>query len=60
MDLAEEGYVAFALDMYGDGKEIPMSEARGKSREVGSDFPLIEKRFNAALAVLEKAKYVET
>ncbi|MDY0220564.1 MAG: dienelactone hydrolase family protein [Desulfobacterium sp.] len=23
VDLAEEGYVAFALDMYGDGKEIP-------------------------------------
>ena len=28
VDLAREGYVAFALDMYGDGKEIPMAEAR--------------------------------
>ena len=31
VDLAREGYVAFALDMYGDGKEIPASEARAMS-----------------------------
>ena len=59
VDLAKEGYVAFALDMYGDGKEIPMSEARGMSSKVGSDFPLIEKRFNAALDVLKDAPYVD-
>jgi dienelactone hydrolase len=59
VDLAKEGYVAFALDMYGDGKEIPMSEARGMSGKVGSDFPLIKKRFNAALAVLKGARYVD-
>jgi dienelactone hydrolase len=59
VDLAAEGYVAFALDMYGDGKEIPMSEARSMSGKVGSDFPLIEKRFNAALDVLKKARYVD-
>jgi dienelactone hydrolase len=59
-DLAEEGYVAFALDMYGDGKEIPMTQARGMSSKIGTDFPLIEKRFNAALAVLKEAKYVDT
>ena len=59
VDLAKEGYVAFALDMYGDGKEIPRSEARAKSGSVGSDFPLIEKRFNAALDILKKAKYVD-
>lgn len=52
VDLAKEGYIAFALDMYGDGKEIPMSEARSMSRTVGSDFPLIERRFNAALEIL--------
>jgi dienelactone hydrolase len=59
MDLAEEGYVAFALDMYGDGKEIPMSEARNMSGKIGTDFPLIENRFNAALAVLRRARYVD-
>jgi len=59
VDLANEGYVAFALDMYGGGKEIPMAEARSMSGKVGSDFPLIKKRFNAALDVLKKAKYVD-
>jgi dienelactone hydrolase len=60
VDLANEGYVAFALDMYGDGKEVPRSEARGMSGKVGSDFPLIDKRFNAALDVLKGSKYVDT
>lgn len=54
VDLAKEGYIAFALDMYGDGKEIPMSEARSMSGSVGSDFPLIEARFNAALEILKE------
>lgn len=60
VDLAKEGYVAFALDMYGDGAEIPMSEARSMSGKVGSDFPLIEKRFNAALEILKTAPYVDS
>jgi dienelactone hydrolase len=59
VDLAKEGYVAFALDMYGGGKEVPMAEARTMSSKVGSDFPLIKKRFNAALDVLKKARYVD-
>ncbi|MDX9800157.1 MAG: dienelactone hydrolase family protein [Spirochaetia bacterium] len=59
VDLAKEGYVAFALDMYGDGKEIPVSEARAKSGAVGSDYPLIKKRFNAALDILKNAKYTD-
>jgi len=58
-DLAREGYVAFALDMYGGGRTIPMSEARSTSGRVGSDFPLIERRFNAALDVLRDADYVD-
>lgn len=58
-DLAKEGYVAFALDMYGDGKEIPMSEARSMSGTVGSDFPLIESRFNTALGILKKQDSVD-
>jgi dienelactone hydrolase len=59
VDLAKEGFVVFALDMYGDGKEIPKSEARAKSGAVGSDFPLIKKRFNAALKILNNAEYVD-
>ncbi|MBN2830068.1 MAG: dienelactone hydrolase family protein [Candidatus Cloacimonetes bacterium] len=60
MKLAKEGYVAFALDMYGDGKEIPITEARAKSSEVGTDFPLIKERFYAALAILKKVEYVDS
>jgi dienelactone hydrolase len=55
VDLAKEGYVAFAVDMYGDGKEIPMSEARSMSGKIGSDFPLIEDRFNAALDIIKSS-----
>ena len=59
VDLAAEGYVAFALDMYGGGKEIPVSEARTVSGKVGADFPLIKARFDAALAELKKEKRVD-
>lgn len=59
VDLAQEGYVALALDMYGGGKEVPMSEARGMSGKVGSDFPLIKARFNAALEELKKEALVD-
>ncbi|MBN2509185.1 MAG: dienelactone hydrolase family protein [Spirochaetales bacterium] len=58
-DLAKEGYVAFALDMYGDGKTIPMSEARAMSGTVGSDFPLIQARFNTALELLKNQELVD-
>ena len=53
VDLAKEGYVAFALDMYGDGKEIPQEEARMMSGKIGTDYQLVEKRFNAALDILK-------
>lgn len=59
VDLAKEGYVAFALDMYGDGKEIPLSEARTMSKAVGSDYALVKKRFNAGLDVLANAEYTD-
>ena len=59
-DLAKEGYVAFALDMYGDGKEIPASEAGAMSRKIGTDFALIPLRFNAALEVLKKTPQVDS
>lgn len=59
VDLAKEGYVAFALDMYGDGKEIPLSEARTMSKTIGSDYALIKKRFNGALDLLKNAEYTD-
>jgi dienelactone hydrolase len=59
-DLASEGYVAFALDMYGDGMEVPMSEARSMSSAVGSDFPLIKDRFNTALDILMNQDMVDS
>ncbi len=59
-ELAKEGYVAFAADMYGGGKEVSTSEARSLSGQVGSDFPLIKERFNAALDVLKSSPFVDT
>ncbi|QEN06542.1 dienelactone hydrolase family protein [Oceanispirochaeta crateris] len=58
-ELAKQGYVAFAADMYGGGKEVPVSEARSMSGKVGSDFPLIKERFTAALDVLESNAMVD-
>lgn len=58
-DLAEEGYVAFAIDMYGNGEEVPVSEARKMSGKVGSDFALIKKRFNAGLEVLNNSEFTD-
>lgn len=59
VDLASEGYVAFALDMYGDGRTVSLAQARTMSGQIGSDFPLIERRFNAALEVLRDAPFVD-
>ncbi|WP_319415648.1 dienelactone hydrolase family protein [Marispirochaeta aestuarii] len=59
VDLAKEGYVAFALDMYGDGKEIPREEARDMSGRIGTDYPLVQKRFNAALDILKEVEYTD-
>ena len=52
--------MAFALDMYGDGKEIPVSEARTMFGAVGTDYPLVENRFNAALEILKKSEYTDS
>ncbi len=53
--LAELGYVAFAVDMYGDGKLAQHPDDAGKfMREVTSNIPLAEKRMSAALEVLNQ------
>ncbi len=57
--LAKEGYVAFALDMYGNGKtaEHP-KEAKAFSSKVSADMNQAEKSFRAALEVLKKQPQV--
>ncbi len=53
--LAELGYVAFAVDMYGDGKLAQHPEDAGKfMNQVTKNMPLAEKRLAAALKVLNQ------
>ena len=59
--LAELGYVAFAVDMYGDGKLAEHPDDAGKfMREVTSNMPLAEKRMAAALDVLNQQAATDT
>jgi dienelactone hydrolase len=53
--LAELGYTALALDMYGDGKLASHPDEAGKfSSEVMKNFPMAKDRFVAALEFLKK------
>jgi dienelactone hydrolase len=53
--LAEMGYVAFAADMYGDGKTTSdVKQAQAWSSEVGGQPGLLAARSRAALEVLRK------
>lgn len=52
--LAELGYTALAVDMYGDGKQASHPEDAGKfSGEVKKNMPVAESRFKAAMALLK-------
>lgn len=52
--LAEMGYTAFALDMYGDGKQASHpGDAQKFMMEVISNLPVAEARFTAARKLLE-------
>jgi dienelactone hydrolase len=58
--LAEAGYVALALDMYGDGKLAQHPDAAGKfSGEVRKNLPLMKSRFEAGMKLLEKQSRVD-
>ncbi len=58
--LAEEGYSAFALDMYGDGKLARHPEDASKfMNEVAQNAALTKKRFLAALALLKSHPSVD-
>ncbi len=58
--LAELGYTAMAIDMYGDGKQAAHPEDAGKfSGVVRNNVPLATARFDAALEVLKKHPSVD-
>lgn len=58
--LAELGYTALAVDMYGDGKTASHPDDAGKfSRAVGGNLPLAKARFDAAVDTLKQQDNVE-
>lgn len=58
--LAELGYTAFALDMYGEGKQAHHpNDANQFSSEVMKNQALAQKRFNGALALLRDQPTVD-
>lgn len=59
--LAELGYVALAVDMYGDGKQALHPDDAGKfAGEVSKNKPMAKARFEAAMKVLRKNKHVDS
>jgi dienelactone hydrolase len=58
--LAELGYTAFALDMYGNGKQATHPEDAQKfATEVAQNLDVAEARFNAALELLKSQPTVD-
>ncbi len=58
--LAELGYTALALDMYGEGKVAEHPDEAGKfSSAVMKDFPTAKERFLAAVELLKKQPTVD-
>jgi len=58
--LAELGYTALAVDMYGDGKQATHPDEAGKfSSELMKNFDTAKARFNAALEFLKKQPTVD-
>ncbi len=59
--LAEAGYVALALDMYGGGKQAHHPEDAGKfSGEVRQNLPLMKSRFEAGMNLLKNQARVDS
>lgn len=58
--LAQLGYTALAVDMYGEGKQAKHPDDAGKfSSEVMKNFPVAKERFLAALEFLKKQPTVD-
>ena len=59
--LAEQGYVAFAVDMYGDGKLADHPEDAGKfMQQITSNMPLAEMRLAQALKILNQQEVTDS
>ncbi len=59
--LAELGYVALAVDMYGDGKRATHPDDAGKfSSAIANNLPEAQARFLAAMDVLKKHKATDS
>lgn len=59
--LAELGYTALAVDMYGDGKQAEHPDDAGKfAMSVMSNLPEAKARFNAAVALLKQHESVDS
>jgi dienelactone hydrolase len=59
--IAEAGFVAMAIDMYGNGQQAGHpKEAGAFAKKAMSDFPLAKKRFEKAIEVLKKRPDVDT
>ena len=60
MMLAEMGYIALALDMYGGGKQARHPDEAAKfSGELAQNLPLAKARFEAAMKLLRQQKNVD-
>ncbi|MBT3647801.1 MAG: dienelactone hydrolase family protein [Flavobacteriales bacterium] len=60
LKLAEAGYVAFALDMYGDGRQADHPEDAGSfAGAVMQNFDGAKERFNAAVETLKKSEHCD-
>jgi dienelactone hydrolase len=58
--LAQLGYTALAVDMYGDGKQAAHPDDAGKfATAVMTDMPLAKARFEAGMQLLRKQKTVD-
>lgn len=58
--LAEQGYVALAVDMYGDGLQAEHPQDAMKfSGQLNSNFSMAESRFDAAMTVLKQQAMVD-
>lgn len=58
--LAELGYTALALDMYGDGKQAHHPDEAAKfSGELAKNLPLAKARFESAMKLLRQQKNVD-
>ena len=57
--LAERGYIAFALDMYG-APDLPLEEAQRRSRALMADAGVMRRRARAALDVLKARPHCDS